>query len=187
MQTDHDPDSNTSDAPFPEVDFTQKPLPSVNADTNPQTRLGTPIRLLRWIELIGLESEYKQFKKQEATDAWYYVESDEARGPVSFTELLAMVRDGNSPLSIIHESKAEADEPQWTNLNYDPAWKRPSMALWWTVGFWLIVLCIGFVALQLLLPDSIRHIVGIVYWLATLGVIYKRNKERFFAKSRADT
>jgi hypothetical protein len=133
-------------------------------------------------ELINLESDYKEFRKRESVDSWYYVEDAEAQGPVTFTEILSRLRNGDSPLTVIHESKAHDTDPRWSSLAYNPVWNRPLVAISWTIGFWLVFACAGYVLLQLLLPDSIRHFVGIAYWLAALAYVLNRNKERWFAK-----
>ena len=164
-------------------DFVQKPLPSAaDKEIGRQPGINPAIHLLRWLELISLELDYKEFRKRESIDSWYYVKDAEAQGPVTFTEILARLRNGDSPLAVIHESKAHNTDPRWSSLAYNPVWNRPLVAIPWTIGFWLVVACAGYVALQLLLPDSIRHIVGIAYWFAALAYVVNHNKERWFGK-----
>ena len=132
---------------------------------------------MRWIELIGLESDYRRFRNQETTDAWMFVEDGEAWGPVPFNEILLKLREGQSPMAVIHESKAYDEEPKWSELVYNPAWSRPGVALAWTIGFWIMAISIGFLLVRLLLPfGTIRTLGTAAYCLTGLGVAYSRTK-----------
>jgi hypothetical protein len=144
------------------------------------TPLSAPIRFLRWIELIGLESDYGQFRKSEPTDAWMFVEDQEAKGPVPFNEILHRLREGQSPLDVIHESKAYEAEPKWSELVYKPVWSRPVAALAWTIGFWVMAVSVGFILFRFLLPvGTIRTLGSIAYCLLALGIAYTRSKPHF--------
>ena len=186
----HQADTEVAD-PIGEVteqyneDVIQKPLPPVAELVPPHEetpRISPAIRLLRWIELIGLESDYKQFRKQEATDDWYYLDGNEGVGPFTFTELLIMVRDG-TPLTVIHESKVLEAGAEWSDITYKPVWTRPSVALWWTIGFWVFALSAGFMVVQMLLPAGIRGIAAIAYWLAAAAIAFQKNKHHFLKRS----
>jgi hypothetical protein len=160
-----------------QTDLVSKPLRRTSEDAPPPSRISTSIRFLRWIELVGLESDYARFRKQEATDAWMFVEDGEAWGPVPLNEILLKLREGQSPLAIIHESKAYDEEPKWSELVYNPAWSRPGVALAWTIGFWLMAIGIGFLFVRLLLPlGTLRTLGTAAYFLAALGVAYARTR-----------
>ncbi len=133
------------------------------------------IRFLSWIELIQLRSDYRRFREQESTDAWIFVENSEVVGPVSFDDILLKLREGQSPLDIIHESKAYDETPDWSKVAYRPVWSRPFAALAWTISFWTTVAGVGFIIVNSLLPFGIIRTLGsAAYWLLVLGVTYSR-------------
>jgi hypothetical protein len=165
--------------PDPEslANFVTKPSLRAGEDPPGASRISTSIRFLRWIELISLESDYGNFRKQEATDAWMFVEGGEAMGPVPFSEILYRLREGQSPLNVIHESTAYDEAPTWSELAYDPAWSRPGTALAWTIGFWVMAISIGFILLRLLLPfGMIRSVGTVAYFLVGIVFAYSRTK-----------
>jgi hypothetical protein len=154
----------------------QDPQPP-DASTPAVARISTSIRLLRWIEIIGLESDYSKLRKQEPLDAWMFIEDGQPMGPVPLREILLKLREGQSPIDIIHESKAYDTEPQWSELVYNPVWNRPGAALAWTIGFWIIVVSIGFITMRIVLPFGILRTLGtIAYVLGALGLAYARTK-----------
>jgi hypothetical protein len=158
-------------------DLVSKPLRRASEDPPAPSRISTSIRFLRWLELIGLESDYRGFRKQETTDAWMYIEDGEAKGPVPFSEIILKLREGQSPLDIIHESKAYDEDPKWSECVYTPAWSRAGVALAWTIGFWFMTICIGFILVRLLLPfGTVRTLGTAGYFLAGLGFAYSRTK-----------
>jgi len=172
-------EDSTPPAPASESheDLVSKPRRKIAEEEPQQPRISTSIRFIRWIELIGLESDYSSFRKQEPTDAWMFVENREAKGPVPFHEILLKLRDGQSPLDVIHESKAFEENPKWSELVYSPAWSRPGIALAWTVGFWIMAISIGFIFVRLLLPfGTVRTLGTVTYCLVGLGVAYSRTK-----------
>ena len=171
-------------------DLVSKPLRRTSEDTPTlPSRISTSIRFLRWIEFIGLESDYGRFRKQESADAWMFVEDGEAKGPVPFHEILLKLREGQSPLHIIHESKAYDEDPKWSELVYSPAWSRPGVALAWTIGFWIMAIGIGFIFARLALPFGTARTLGTVaYCLTGLGIAYSRTKphlKRWSSRVRA--
>ena len=154
-----------------------KPGSLPNSEFQGLLRTSTAIRFLKWIELIELKSAYSRFRKQESTDAWIFAENGEAVGPVSFDDILVKLREGQSPLAIIHESKAHDEEPNWSELVYNPVWSRPFVALVWSIGFWFAAIIVGFVSLQPLLPAGmIRTLGSIVYCLLVLSAAYTLSK-----------
>ena len=173
----HQPINADSTSATVDLDTLVAPMRTSTEASASSATYSAPIRLLRWIELIGLESDYGRFRKQEPTDAWMFVEDREAKGPVPFNEILFKLREGESPLDVIHESKAYEAEPKWSELVYNPVWSRPGAALAWTIGFWIMAVSIGFIFLRLLLPfGMIRTLGSIAYCLLGLGLAFNRSK-----------
>ncbi len=144
---------------------------------------GLPIRILRKLELFSLQSDYASFRKQETEDAWMFVQEGKAMGPVSFHEILNHLLDGQSPLSVIHESRAYEEQPYWSELVYKPVWKNPIAATAWAVGFWIMAASVGFILLRFLLPSGIRTFGSVAYSLLAMAAAYFQTRPHHAAWS----
>lgn len=130
-------------------------------------RLPVALRLLRRLELQGMQVDYGSMAKNRAGEEWYVGREGVSQGPVTFREILEYLLDGGGPVYVIHESEKDSEDVEWTELNHTPFWNQIWVARIWTAAFWSILAMIGFGLVAVFAPASIRSIVQLGY----LGVV----------------
>ena len=129
-----------------------------------------PLALLAWLEATALKIELAEFiKRARAGDRWYVSRDGAAFGPVPFGKILRLLLRGEGPLPVLHESEAEMEPAPWRTIAYRTWPLSPLAAKAWIVGFWLLAIGVGFVAVNLVCPLSLRSFAGPAY-LAAVAV-----------------
>lgn len=140
-----------------------------NVDANRNHAI--PLRILRRLEVLGLEMDHAKLKRTGLAggDAWYAGVGGEAYGPTRFREVMQLLVDGHSPVSVLHASQEEEPEPAWRELRYAPMWLRPWPARLWTIGFWFVCAILGAILVTTLSPDAWQPWTHRVYWVGVAG------------------
>ena len=116
-----------------------------------------PLSILAWIETQALKLEYTALRKQSAAqDAWYLSSNGQTIGPETFAQILQRLVRGQVSVAILHESAADEDEPQWRFLGYRAWCLNPLTSTAWIIGFWTLIVMLGWVLVYLSLPQSLR-------------------------------
>ena len=126
-----------------------------------------PLALLAWLETTALKIELAEFIKRSRTeDRWYVSRDGAAFGPVPFAKIMRLLLRGEGPLPVLHESEAEMEPAPWRTIAYRTWPLSPLVATAWVVGFWLLAIGAGFVAVNLACPLSLRRFAGPAYLVA---------------------
>ena len=126
-----------------------------------------PLDLLAWLEATALKTELAEFIKRARTgDRWYVSRDGAAFGPVPFGKIMRLLLRGEGPLPVLHESEAELEPAPWRTIAYRTWPLSPLAATAWVVGFWLLAIGAGFVAVSLACPLSLRRFAGPAYLVA---------------------
>ena len=129
-----------------------------------------PLALLAWLEATALKIELAEFIKRARTgDRWYVSRDGAAFGPVPFGKIMRLLLRGEGPLPVLHESEAEMDPAPWRTIAYRTWPLSPLAAKAWIVGFWLLAIGVGFVAVNLVCPLSLRSFAGPAYLAAVVA------------------
>lgn len=126
-----------------------------------------PLTLLDWLETAALKIELAPYvKRARQGDRWFVSHDDEVFGPVPFRKIMRLLLRGESPLPVLHESEAELEPAPWRRLAYR-AWPRsPLAARVWSIGVWGLAIGVGYVAVNLACPVTVRRFAGLAYLVA---------------------
>ena len=131
-----------------------------------------PLSLLAQVELAILKRDYAQFlKAPPEEDRWFVMRGKEALPPQSFREVLHRLAKGEGPLAVLRESEADLSPTPWHTLDYQASSSNRATALTVTIGFWVVVVFFGWVAVTAFGPREQLAIWQSVYFIAALALI----------------
>ena len=131
-----------------------------------------PLTLLAWLETTALKIELAEFiKRARSDDRWYVSRDGAAFGPVPFAKVMRLLLRGEGPLPVLHESEAELEPAPWRTIAYRTWPLSPLVATAWVVGFWLLAIGAGFVAVNLVCPLALRRFAGPAYLVAVAAAV----------------
>jgi len=172
----------TDDGAIPELAVPESAALPLNetdspAESGPTDRIPLPVRLLRWLELWGLHLHYTRVRAAETSDEWLVHSGDGPQGPIPFRQTLRLLLDGQSPIYILHVSKAPTTpgaEAPWIKLSYSPVWNNPRAGRAVTVCFWSVLVLLGFGILTNMVPWRFNTLLTVGYWGTVAGWLWFR-------------
>src|SRR5437762_3348812 len=106
-----------------------------------------PLSLLALMELAMLKRDYAQFLNEPPEEnRWFVMRGTEALPPQSFHEVLHRLAKGEGPLEVLREAEADQDPTPWYTLDYRACCSNRATALAVIVGFWVVAVFFGWVA-----------------------------------------
>jgi hypothetical protein len=180
MENQIDPEQNIARKTLPglepahdqELAQQDNPAPVLPFATD-DTALGTPLKILRWFEWLGLALDHAAIRKEAAGDTWWLCRNETIHGPFAFGEIITALVCGGGTISIVQNARAQDEVPPWRKLNYKPFWNRRWFAGFWTVACWGICAALGFCVVQTFLPfgTPIRFYGIIAYWVLFVALL----------------
>jgi hypothetical protein len=143
----------------------------LNAGNAPLAR-ALPLSLLALLDLATLKRDYAQFLNESPEqNRWFVMRDREALPPQSFHEVLQRLAKGEGPLEVLRESEAELEPTPWHTLDYRASVSNRAAALAAIIGFWVVAVFVGWVALMVFGPRELLPVLQRGYFIAALALV----------------
>lgn len=133
---------------------------------------GLPLSLLALVDMLTLTRDYAQILSEPPEqNRWFVVRGEEALPPQSFHEVLNRLARGEGPLTVLREAEADQDPTPWSTLDYQASVSSRATALSVIIGFWAVVVFLGWVGVAVLAPRDHSALWQTVYFIAALALV----------------
>jgi hypothetical protein len=131
-----------------------------------------PLSLLALVELALLKRDYAQFVNAPAEDdRWFVMGGDDTTGPMRFHEVLRRLAKGEGPLAVLREADADQDPAPWQTIEYQACASNRATALAVIIGFWVVAVFFGWMAIAVLVPQAQVLFLERAYFVAAIALV----------------
>ena len=131
-----------------------------------------PLSFLAFADMMTLTRDYAQFLNEPSEqNRWFVMRGEEALPPESFHEVLNRLSRGEGPLAVLRESEAEQSPTPWWTIDYQASVSNCATALAVIIGFWVVMVFLGWVAVAVLAPHDHAALWQRGYFVAALALV----------------
>jgi hypothetical protein len=149
------------------------PLFTQDGDSGQAPRSCTwPLSLLALVDMMTLTRDYAPLLSEPPEqNQWFVMRGTEALPPESFHEVLRRLARGEGPLAVLRESEAEQSPAPWYTLDYRASVSNRATALAVIIGFWGVVVFLGWVIVATVSPRENSGLWQTAYFIAAVALV----------------